>query len=201
MSVTGHTEVSGDCGARSVQVNGRFVARGSLNVRERLEANGSVEVLNGVRAGELAVGGRLRSKSAVVTGGADISGELQTREGLKAASITIRGGSRCTGPLVGGRVELGKSALVLANWGSTWAGQSIIIKGVGRMTQAEDIYGDEVDLGEATKCRRIFARVVEVGKGCTADEISYTEELRGVTKSSYFHIPPRKVSTLPPFPL
>lgn len=200
VSVGGHTEVEGDCDADSVSVNGRFVARGSLAAKQRLEANGSVEVLNGVRAGELVAGGRLRSKTVIVAGGADVSGELETQGGLKAASITIRGGSRCRGPLVAERVELGKSALVLSNWGASWAGQSMVIKGIGRMTQAEDIYGHEVLLGAATRCRRIFGKTVEVGKGCTVDEISYTDELRGGTKS-YFHKPPRRVPTLPPFPL
>ncbi len=201
VSVEGHTEVDGDCVADRVSVNGRFNTRGSLTVKERLEANGSVDVLNEIRASELLVGGRLRAKNAVIANGADIAGELETRDGLKAASITIRGGSRCKGPLVGGRVELGKSALVLANWGAHWGGQSIMMRGVGRMTQAEDIYGDEVILGRATRCRRIFAKTVEIAEGCTVEEVNYTEELRYDGTHTFFTRPPQRVSTLPRFPL
>ena len=105
------------------------------------------------------MGGRFRARKILLTNQAEIAGEfLETQQGLKAKSVTVGSGTTCRGPIVAERVELGKSLLSFANWGASWAGQSIRIRAIGRMTNAEDVYGGEVVLGKNSRCGRIFAR-------------------------------------------
>ncbi|MGH9918378.1 MAG: hypothetical protein ACRD6W_05860, partial [Nitrososphaerales archaeon] len=129
------------------------------------------------------------------------SGELETEKGLRAKSVVIRTGTRCRGALVGDRVELGKSGLVVAHWGASWAGQSIMMRGIGRMTDAEDVYGADVVLGSHARCKRIFAETVELGDGCTVDQVTYTKELHRSGGRQFMTHPAEKVTELPTFPL
>lgn len=203
IKVEGFTEVHGDCRAGNIVINGWLRVHGFLVVSGALETNGSGEVRDDVTGADLRVGGRFRARKILLTNQADIAGELlETQQGIKAKAVTIRSGTTCRGPVVGGRVELGKSSFSLVNQGASWAGQSIRIRAVGRMTGAEDIYGEEVVLGKNSRCRRIFADKVEVGDGCTVEQVVYTEELRGAAKGRvFFTRPPEKVQSLPPFPL
>jgi hypothetical protein len=75
------------------------------------------------------------------------------------------------------------------------------MRGIGRMTDAEDIYGVEVVLGSNARCKRIFAEKVEVGDGCVIDQVTYTKELRRGSGRVFFTHPAVKVAELPPFPL
>jgi predicted acyltransferase (DUF342 family) len=203
IKVEGFTEIHGDCTAGNIVVNGWLRIYGFLGVSGLLETNGAGEVRDEVRGADLKVGGRFKARKILITNQADIGGELlETQQGIKAKAVTVGSGTTCKGPIVGGRVELGKSSLTLANRGTSWAGQSIRMRAVGRMTGAEDIYGDEVVLGKNSRCRRIFANTVEVADGCTVEQIVYTEELRGAVKGRVFLTrPTEKVKSLPPFPL
>jgi cytoskeletal protein CcmA (bactofilin family) len=201
VEVAGAADVRGDLNAAEVLVNGKLGISGSLSVKGTLEANGSCELGGELRSDGLRVGGRFKARKAVLSDRADLAGEVETEEGLRARSVVIRGGTRCKGPLVGERVELGKSQLVLANWGSQWAGQSVMMRGIGRMTAAQDIYGAEVVLGANSRCRKIVANRVELEDGCVVDQVTYTDELRAKEGRVYLVHPPEKVTKLPPFPL
>jgi predicted acyltransferase (DUF342 family) len=203
IKVDGFTEVHGDCSAGNIVVNGWLKVHGFLTVSGTIETSGQGEVLDEVRGTDLRVGGRFRARKILLTNKAEIAGEsLETKQGLKAKSVTVGSGTSCRGPIVAERVELGSSLVNFANWGSSWAGQSIRVRAIGRMTSAEDIYGGEVVLGKNSRCGRIFANRVEVADGCTAEQVVYTEELRGAAKGKvFFTRPPEKAQSLPPFPL
>ena len=198
--VRGVTTVRGDLASSDVIVNGKLEVSGSLSTKGMLEVNGSCEVRGELDGGDLRIGGRFKARRARLVNQADISGEVETLQGLKGKSVMIRTGTRCRGALVGESVELGKSGSVIADWGTSWAGQSIMMRGIGKMTDAEDIYGAEVVLGSHTRCKRIFAERVELGDGCMAEQVIYTQEMR---KSGRLFLarPAEKVGKLPPFPL
>jgi cytoskeletal protein CcmA (bactofilin family) len=201
--VEGSTEVHGDFSAGNITVNGWLKVDGFLSYSGALETSGQAEVKDEVRGADLRMGGRFRARKVLLTNKAVIAGEfLETREGLKAKSVEVGSGATCRGPLVAERVELGSSLVNIANWGASWAGQSIRIRAIGRMTKAEDVYAGEVVLGKHTRCSRIFARKVQVSEGCTAEEVRYTDEFRDAPKGrTFFTRPPEKVDSLPPFPL
>ncbi len=201
VDVGGAADVHGDLGAGEILVNGKLHVSGSLSAKGRLETNGSCEVEGEFSGADLRVGGRFRARKALISGQADIAGEVETDQGLRAKSVTIQSGTRCKGVLVGERVEVGKSQLVFANRGSRLVGQSIVMRGIGRMTAAEDIYGAEVSLGSNSRCGKIFANRVELGDGCVVDRVTYTDELRRSGGRAFLTRPSEKVSKLPPFPL
>jgi cytoskeletal protein CcmA (bactofilin family) len=199
--VGGVTTVRGNLASSEVLVNGKLEVSGSLSAKGKLEVNGSCEVRGELNGNDLRIGGRLRARKAILANQADIAGEVETLQGLKGKSVVIRTGTRCRGALVGERVELGKSGVVIANWGTSWAGQSIMMRGIGKMTDAEDIYGAEVVLGSHTRCRRIFADRVELDDGCIVEQVTYTQELRRSGGRQFLAHPAEKVGELPPFPL
>jgi len=201
VDVGGITTVRGDLSASDVLVNGKLEVSGSLSVKGALETNGSCELGGELKGTDLRVGGRLRACKALLSNQADIAGEVETREGLRGKSVIIRAGTRCRGPLMGERVELGMSVLTVVNWSTHWMGQSMTMRGIGKMTDAEDIYGVEVVLGSNSRCKRIFADKVEVSDGCVVDQVTYTEELRRGSGRVFFTHPAVKVTELPPFPL
>ncbi len=201
MDVGGVTNVSGDLSASEVLVNGKLSVSGSLTVKGTLETNGTCEVVGEITGTNLRVGGRVSCSKAILSNTADLAGEAVTAQGLKGKSIVVRSGSRCRGHLVGERVEIGRSALAIANWSARWAGQAITMRGIGRMTDAQDIYGIEVVLGSNARCGRVFANRVEVGDGCIVDQVTYTEELLRGPGRAFFTHPAAKVPTLPTFPL
>jgi len=201
VDVGGMTTVRGDLSASEVLVNGKLEVSGSLAVKGLLEANGSCNAGGDLKGTDLRVGGRFTARKAVLSNLAEITGEVETEQGLKGKSIVIRGGTRCRGALVGERVELGTSALVIANLSKSWMGQSVTMRGIGRMTDAEDIYGGEVVLGSNSRCRRIFADNVELGDGCVVDKVTYTGELRRSSGRQFLTHPAEKVADLPAFPL
>lgn len=201
VEVGGVAEVKGDCATRKVTVNGRLEVSGSLSASETLDNFGSGEVGGDFTGGALHLGGRFKARKAVLADTVEISGEIETTQGVKATSVVIGSGSKARGPIVGERVELSKSKLVLADWGANWAGQLVELKLVGRMTSVEDVYGGEVILGPNTRCRQIFARTVELGPGCVVEQVTYTQELRKGSHHIHETRPSNKVEKLPPFPV
>jgi cytoskeletal protein CcmA (bactofilin family) len=201
VQVGGVADVRGDCRSKTVRVNGKLDVSGSLSASGSLDNFGSCEVRGDFAGGELHVGGRFKASKAIVENQAEIAGEVETSRGMKAKSIVVGSGSKVRGPLVGGRVELSKSRLVMADWGANWMGQAISMRMVGRMTYAEDIYGDEVVLGPSTRCRNIFAKTVELETGSIVEQVTYTDELRLGHHKVHLTRPSEKVERLPPFPL
>jgi predicted acyltransferase (DUF342 family) len=201
IDVGGVTEVRGDCSAEDLTVNGKLNVGGTLSVSGVLDLRGSAEVAGELNGANLRVGGKFKAQKVILNNEADIAGELETERGMKAKLVTVGSGSRCKGPVVGERIQLGTSSLTLANWGGTWAGQSIAIRAVGRMTSVEDLYAKEVVLGKNSRCGKVFAEKVEVAEGCTVEQVVYTTELRGPVHRAFFARPPEKVASLPPFPL
>lgn len=203
ISAFGALSIDGDFAAEEALVNGKLDVAGSLQVKGTLETNGSCEVRGELAGNDLRVGGRFQARKAILSNQVDIAGEVATTVGLKAKSISIRSGTRCMGVLVGDRVELGRSWGVAVNWGKQWLGQSIVARGIAKMTSAEDIYGSEVILGPNSRCGKIFAKTVELGEGCVVDRVTYTEELRrgGAGGRVFITTPPEKVTELPSFPL
>ena len=200
LEVNGVVKVRGSCVTEAAEVNGKLEVAGGLRVAGKLGIYGTADVRGGIECGSLVVGGKLGAESAVVRGDAELAGDVETSRGLKANSATIKSGTGCRGPIVAQRVELGKSKFVIANLESHWAGQTIAMRGVGRMTSAEDVYGEEVVVGPNSRCERIFGKRVELGEGAIVTEVTYTDELK-LPAHKYLHKPPAKVARLPEPPL
>ena len=193
----GVAEIRGHCKSTKVEVGGKLEIYGSLQVADRVEIYGTTVVHDELTCASLVIGGKFRAKKAIVGGEIDIAGDSETREGLRGNVVYVRGGSTCGGPIVGNRVDIGGSKMIVANWSRKWMGQSAVIHLVGKMTRVEDVYGGTVTLGKSTRCRKVFGDTVEVQNGVVAEEIVYTRELRGDLGRVYFSQPPRKVSDLP----
>ncbi|HUJ77444.1 MAG TPA: hypothetical protein VLX64_00405, partial [Thermoplasmata archaeon] len=105
-----------------------------------------------------------------------VGGAIQTQEGVKAARLRIGRKARVSGPLVGGRVEIDSRARV------------------------EDVFGDSIDLGDRAEARRICAANVRLRDDSEVDEVLYTQSIE-MGAHVRCRSPPRKVETLPAFPL
>lgn len=200
LQILGSARATGSCTTENVEVNGKFDVLGFLRVSKKFEVYGTADVKKQIECESLALGGKLAAESIVVSDNAELSGDLETSRGLKAKYVMVRSGTNCRGPLVGERVDLGKSELLVANRESHWAGQSIVMRGMGRMTSAEDVHGTVVVLEPNSRCGRIFANRVELGEGCIVDEVTYTDEIK-LSKNEYLHKPPVKTARLPNPPL
>jgi len=201
VEVGGVADVRGNCRSKTMTINGKLDVSGSLSASGTLDNFGSSEIRGDFAGEELHVAGRFKASKGVVENRAEIAGEVETAKGLKAKSIVVGTGSRVRGPLVGGRIELSKSRMVVADWNANWMGQAAALRLVGRMTNAEDVYGDEVVLGPSARCRNIFAKTVELGAGSVVEQVTYTDELRQGHHEVHLTKPSEKVDKLPPFPL
>jgi len=170
---------------------------GSLRTAQLLEINGSAEIDHDLEGYDVRVGGRLEAGRVTVSNELDVAGVIETDRGMKAKSVTVRSGSHVEGAIIAEHVDIGKSYAVIMDWEKGWMGQLIAMRLVGRMTRVEDIYADLVHLGKVSKSGRIYARVVELENGSIADEIVYTEELRGNVNASHIERSPKKVDRLP----
>ncbi len=197
IEVNGVTSIRGNCVTNKIIVNGKLMVDGNLSAVDVIEIYGTGIFQNRVISNDLRLGGRLRAPTVGISGTADIAGSLETTEGLRANLIRVTGGSRCTGPLLGDRIEIGKSKIIVANWNKKWFGQTIALRLVGRMTRVEDVYGKEVFLGSSSQSRKVYGEIVEVGKCAVAEQVTYTKELKGSASSGRFSKPPQKVSRLP----
>lgn len=198
--IHGRATSSGSFSADDVDISGKFDVLDSLRVSKRFQVFGTAKVRRQIECGTLVVGGKLVAGSVLVSEDAELAGDIQTSRGLKAKVVMVRSGTKCGGPIVGDRVDLGSSQFVIANWASHWAGQSIVMRGIGRTTSAEDVYAREVVLGSSSRCGRIYANRVELGEGAVVEQVTYTDEIKLPVKR-YIHRPPVKTERLPNPPI
>jgi cytoskeletal protein CcmA (bactofilin family) len=142
----------------------------------------------------LRISGKFTANKITVKEEADISGKIETKQGLKAKLVTVRSGSRCEGVLIGERVEVGKSAdLSYGSWrlglGAHWAA-------IGGMAKVDDVYAEQVVIGQMSRAGRIFAGTVKLEQGSSAEQVTYTNELK-VDLGAAVNEPPQKVDNLP----
>ncbi len=201
MEVYGKTEIYGNCSSKRIKVNGLLEVHGSLQTEELFEINGSSEIDQDLKGTNVRVGGKLEADRVVVSNEIEISGMAETKRGLKARVVKVGSGSKIGGVIVGELVDIGKSFAAVVDWEKKWMGQVAAMRLVGRMTRVEDIYANEVRLGKASKCEKIFAKVVEIEEGSIAEEIYYTDELRGSLERAHVEKPPVKVASLPEPPI
>jgi cytoskeletal protein CcmA (bactofilin family) len=201
IEVNGMMQIDGNCKSEKVRTHGKLEVAGELEASDQLETFGATEILGDFRGANLRAGGKFRAKRAVVSSRIDIAGDVETKEGMKGDSVLVSSGSRCSGPLVAREIEVGKSYSTFASFSKEWIGQSMGYRLIGRETRVEDLYAKEVRLGHASRSRKIFAEVVKYEEGCIMDELTYTKELLGDYKKSYFVHPPSKVTELPTPPV
>lgn len=201
VEVGGVASVKGSCSSKKVTINGKLNVSGALSAADVLDNFGSGEVGGDFTGGDLHMGGRFKARKAVLQNEAQIAGYMQTTNGTKAKSVSVGSGSRCRGPLVGDRVELSKSKMVISDWGAHWAGQDISMRLIGRTTSADDVYGSEVVLGPNSRCRNVFGKVVDMHSGSVVEQVTYTDKLNMSHGAVHVTKPSEKVEKLPPFPL
>jgi len=201
ISIAGASEIHGNCKSKKISINGSLEISGSLEITEILEVNGSVEVVRDFLGENIRIGGRFRAGKAIVKNDVQVYGIVETSHGLKGKNIHVNSGSRVEGILIGGRVEIGKSAFAIADWEKKWMGQTAAFRLIGKQTRVGDVYADLVHIGNYSRCGRVFAKVVELEDGCVVDEISYTDELKGVLERSHITRFVTKVTSLPNPPI
>ncbi len=201
IQIFGKTEIDGSCRSKKIKVNGSLEVEGSLQTAELLEINGSAEIDRELDVANVLVGGRLEATKVFAANEIQVAGVVETDRGLKGKMVKVRAGSRVEGAIVGERVDVGSSWGVILDWEKSWMGQSAALRLVGRMTKVEDVYADEVHLGKVSRSERVFARIVEMEAGCSAEEITYTGELRGPIERVHIERPPNKVDSLPEPPI
>ncbi|MDG6907316.1 MAG: hypothetical protein JRN20_16205 [Nitrososphaerota archaeon] len=175
LEVGGVVDVEGNLSSRSVEVGGKVRVSQDMSASERLEVGGVVDVGGVLSGADLEVGGNIRASKGIFSRVAKLSGS-QTKDGFKAAKIELRKGSKCTGPLVGSEVRIGKRS------------------------QVEDVYGQRIVIEDGSRIGNIYAESAEIGDECAIVSLVYTKELRQGERVDY-RSPPQKVDALPAFPL
>jgi cytoskeletal protein CcmA (bactofilin family) len=196
MEILGKTEIGGNCKAKKIKVNGVLKVNSSLQTTELLEINGGAEIRRDLQGSDIRLGGKLEARKVVASNLIEVIGVVETSLGMKAKTIEVRSGSRVVGPIIADQVEIGSSYGVVLDWEKQWMGQLATMRLVGRMTKVEDIYADTVRLGKVSNSEKVFARVVEIEDGCIAEEINYTEELKGNLDRVHIEKPPVKEDRL-----
>jgi len=191
------TKIQGNCVAKTVGVNGQLLLRGTLESAEYVVIYGSADVSQVIKSRSLKIGGKFRALRAEIDGEIDLAGEAQTAQGLLGNTVIIATGSKCRGPIVGDRVEVGKSGAVLADRRDSWAGQSLKLRIIGKGTRVEDVYGKLVRLGASSQSNNVYSEIVEFEQGAIANQVQYTGEIRGPIQTGHFQRTPRKVTKLP----
>lgn len=197
MEISKVTKIQGNCVAKTVGVNGELRLQGTLESAESVVIYGSADVSQVIKSPSLKIGGKFRALRAEVGGEIDLTGEAETEQGLLGNIVIIATGSKCRGPIVGDRVEVGKSGVVLADRRNSWAGQSFKIRVIGKGTRVEDVYGKVVRLGASSQCNNVYSEIVEFEQGAVANQVQYTGEIRGPIQTGHFQRTPRKVTKLP----
>ena len=194
LEVGGYVEVKGDCYADRVEVGGRFEVSGSLFISDRLEGYGNIEVRGNFESSTLRFSGKLETNKATVKDEANISGKITTNQGLKAKTLIVRSGTKCEGPLIGERVEIGKSAdmsygawapTLQSKWSIGWGGAVV-----------QDIYANEVTIGPSSKAGRLFSDTVKLEQASVVEQVTYITDLK-TDFSVTVREPPKKVTNLP----
>jgi cytoskeletal protein CcmA (bactofilin family) len=202
LELKGRTDIQGNCKSEKIESSGKFNVSGSLDASGEVETWGQTKIAGEFRCNDLRIGGSFNALRAIVGNEIELVGNAETKDGMKGNVITVRSGSKYKGVLIGNTVAIGKSNDVVSNWGTKFAGQSIVIRLVGKETSVGDVYAKEVHLGRAARCGKIFAEVVEFEEGLVADEVAYTKEIRGPIEKTFLNRPfPKKVAELPNPPL
>ncbi|MGB6672593.1 MAG: polymer-forming cytoskeletal protein [Candidatus Nitrosopolaris sp.] len=197
MEISKVTKVQGNCIAKTVGVNGQLRLQGTLESAESVVIYGSADVSQVVKSPSLKIGGKFRALRAEIGDEINLAGEAETNQGLLCNTVIIATGSKCIGPIVGDRVEVGKSGAVLTDWSKSWAGQSLNLRVIGRGTRVEDVYGKLVSLGASSHSNKVYSEIVEFEQGAVANQVQYTGEIRGPIQTGHFQRTPRKVTKLP----
>ena len=197
MEISKVTKIQGNCFAKTVGVNGELRLQGTLESAESVMIYGTADVSQVIKSPSLKIGGKFRALRAEVGGEIDLTGEAETAQGLLGNTVIIATGSKCRGPIVGDRVEVGKSGVVLADRRNAWAGQSFKIRVIGKGTRVENVYGKVVRLGASSQSNNVYSEVVEFEQGAVANQVQYTGEIRGPIQTGHFLRIPRKVTKLP----
>ena len=197
MEIDKVTKVQGSCVAKTVVVIGQLHLQGTLESTESVVIYGSADCSQVVKSPSLKIGGKFRALSAQISGEIDLAGEAETTQGLFGNTVIIATGSKCAGPIVGDRVEVGKSGVVLADWRKSWAGQSLKFRVIAKGTHVEDVYGKLVHLGASSQSNKVYSEIVEFEQGAVANQVQYTGEIRGPIQTGHFQHTPRKVTKLP----
>ena len=193
MEVGGVIEIDGDCHSENIEIGGKLEVGGSLFVSGKLEDYGSMEVEHDVESNTLRLSGKLEAGKVIIKEEADISGKIETEKGVKAKSVIVRKGSQCEGPLIGERVEVGKSTdLRYGGWGN-WATK---MAAAGGLSKVDDVYANEVVIGPMSQAARIFAAKVILEQYSSALQVTYTETLK-IAEGTRVSEQPKKVETLP----
>ena len=143
------------------------------------------------------IAGKFRARSAVGSGEVGVAGFAETNLGIKATKISVESGSRARARCIGNEVIIGKGSGILLDAEKSWAGQIATLRLIGKMTRVEDIYAKYARLGRVSASRRVFAEVVEVEEGAIADEIQYTDEIKGPLGKDAYRKTSGKSSTTP----
>jgi cytoskeletal protein CcmA (bactofilin family) len=197
MEISKVTKVQGNCVAKTVEVNGQLRVQGTLESAESVIIFGSADVSQVVKSPSLKIRGKFRALRAEIGGEIELEGEAGTTQGLLSTTVIIATGSKCVGPIVGDRVEIGKSGAVLVDWKKSWAGQSLMLRVIGKGTRVEDVYGKLVRLGASSQSNKVYSQIVEFEQGAVANQVQYTGEIRGQVQTGHFQHTPRKVTSLP----
>jgi cytoskeletal protein CcmA (bactofilin family) len=197
MEISKVTKIQGNCIAKTVGVNGQLHLQGTLESAESIVIYGSADISQVIKSPILKIGGKFRALRAEIGGEIDLTGEAKTVQGLLGNTVIIATGSKCRGPIVGDRVEVGKSGAVPADRRSSWAGQSIKLRVIGKGTRVEDVYGKLVHLGASSQSNNVYSEMVEFEQGAVANQVQYTGEIRGPIQTGHFQRTPRKVTKLP----
>ena len=191
------TKIQGNCVAKTVGVNGELRLQGTLESAESVVIYGSADVSQVIKSPTLKIGGKFRALRAEVGSEISLTGEAETAQGLLGNTVIIATGSKCRGPIVGDRVEVGKSGVVLADRSNSWAGQSFKLRVIGKGTRVEDVYGKVVHLGASSQSNNVYSEIVEFEQGAVANQVQYTGQIKGPIQTGHFQRTPRKVTKLP----
>lgn len=202
LELLGRAEVKGDCKTERVQSSGRLTVGGTLQVIREASIWGQTDIEGEVKGNDLRLAGRFKAKKISATDVIELAGYVAANEGLKARTVLIRGGSKCEATVVGDKVEVGRSYDVVSNLGSGFAGQTAMLRLIGKETRVGDIYASEATLGKASRCGKVYAETVIFEEGVIVEEITYTKEIHGPIERVHIERPfPKKVERLPDPPL
>jgi cytoskeletal protein CcmA (bactofilin family) len=194
LDVKGVAQIAGNCSSEDVEVGGKMNVSGSLIVHRELKVFGVTEVGGKVKCESMIVGGRLKADVFFVEGEADIDGDVESIHGLKAKTIFVRRGSRVVGPLVGDRIEIGKTA---GAWRFPLGGR---LAASGRNTSVQDVHGGTIVMGHASRAKVVFAEALEMDDGSHAEQVAYTKTLK-LRMNNLLSRPAVKVTELPAPPI
>ena len=197
MEISKATKIQGNCVAKTVGISGQLRLQGTLECVESVVIYGSADVSQVIKARSLKIGGKFRALRAEIGEEIDLTGEAETVQGLLGNTVILATGSKCRGPIVGDRVEVGKSGAVLAVRSDSWAGQSLKLRIIGKGTRVDDVYSKLVRLGASSQSNNVYSEIVEFEQGAIANQVQYTGELRGPFQTGHFQRTPRKVTKLP----